>query len=72
MCQKIKLKAMCHFHVRTGEIKHYDDDDDSTLPEYPDKVVEIWALLKSLKPQVEDTINFDLGFSFWRKNVIIT
>lgn len=63
---------MCPFHMHTGEVKNDDDEDDSTLPEYPDKVVEIWALLKSLKPWVEDTINSELGFSFWRKNVIIT
>lgn len=41
---------MCPFHVHTGEVKNDNDEDDSTLLEYPDKVVEIWALLKSLKP----------------------
>lgn len=37
---------MYTFHMHIGEVKN-DDDDDSTFPEYPDKGVEIWALLKS-------------------------
>lgn len=39
---------MYPFHGCTSEAKN-DDDDDSILPEYQDTVVEIWALLKSLK-----------------------
>lgn len=39
---------MYPFHGCTSEVKN-DDDDDSILPEYQDTVVEIWALLKSLK-----------------------
>lgn len=40
---------MCSFHVCTAKAKN-EIEEDSTLPEYPGTVAEIWSLLKSLNP----------------------